>query len=56
MRYFADGGDWASQVPGEPRYERAMLFDPGGTVALDHCRALGFVFRQMDDGDSHDSP
>ena len=36
---FFDGDDRSSQVPGEPRYERALLFDPGGTSALGHCRA-----------------
>jgi hypothetical protein len=36
--YF-DGGDRISQVPGGPHYERALLFDPGGTSALGHCRA-----------------
>jgi hypothetical protein len=34
-----DGDDRTSQVPGGPHYERAVLFDPGGTVALGHCRA-----------------
>ena len=37
---FLDGDDRTSQVPGGPRYERALLFDPGGTAALGHCRAL----------------
>ena len=36
---FIDGGDRSSQVPGGPHYERALLFDPGGTSALGHCRA-----------------
>jgi hypothetical protein len=36
---FIDGGDRTSQVPGEPHYERALLFDPGGTSALGHYRA-----------------
>ena len=36
---FTDGDGRTSQVPGEPQYERAVLFDPGGTSALDHCRA-----------------
>jgi hypothetical protein len=36
---FVDGDDRTSQVPEEPHYERALLFDPGGTSALDHCRA-----------------
>ena len=34
-----DGDDRTSQVPGGPHYERALLFDPGGTSALGHCRA-----------------
>jgi hypothetical protein len=34
------GGDRTSQVPGEPHYERALLFDPGRTSALGHYRAL----------------
>jgi hypothetical protein len=50
-----DGGDRTSQVPGGPHSERALLFDPGGTFALGHCRASGVVFRQMDGVDSHDS-
>ena len=33
---FAGGGDRISQVPGGPHYERALLFDPGGTSALGH--------------------
>jgi hypothetical protein len=37
---FLDGDDRTSQVPGGPRYERALLFDPGGTTTLGHCRAL----------------
>src|SRR6516165_8789658 len=37
---FIGGDDRTSQVPGEPHYERALLFDPGGTSALGHCRAL----------------
>ena len=36
---FIDGNDRTSQVPGGPRYERAVLSDPGGTSALGHCRA-----------------
>ena len=36
---FIDGDDRTSQVPGGPHYERALLFDPGGTSALGHCRA-----------------
>jgi hypothetical protein len=28
-----------SQVPGGPHYTRALLFDPGGTVARGHCCA-----------------
>jgi hypothetical protein len=36
---FIDGDDRISQVPGGPRYERAVLSDPGGTAALGHCRA-----------------
>jgi hypothetical protein len=35
-----NGGDRTSQVPGEPHYERALLFDPGRTSALGHCHAL----------------
>ena len=34
-----DGGDRTSQVPGGPHYERALLFDPGGTSTLGHYRA-----------------
>jgi hypothetical protein len=34
-----DGDDRTSQVPGEPRCERALLSDPGKTSALGHCRA-----------------
>ena len=37
---FLDGDDRTSQVPGGPHYERALLFDPGGTTALGHYRAL----------------
>jgi hypothetical protein len=37
---FIDGGDRTSQVPGEPHYERALLFDSGGTSALGHYHAL----------------
>ena len=37
---FIDGGDRTSQVPGEPTYERALLFDPGGTSALGRYCAL----------------
>ena len=33
------GGDRISQVPGGPHYERALLFDPGGTSALGHYYA-----------------
>jgi hypothetical protein len=33
-----------------------MLFDPGGTPALGHYRALGVVFRHLDSVDSHNSP
>src|SRR5215831_6494333 len=36
---FIDGGGRTSQVPGGPHYERALLFDPGGTFALGHYRA-----------------
>ena len=36
---FINGDDRISQVPGGPRYERALLFDPGETSALGHCRA-----------------
>jgi hypothetical protein len=36
---FIDGGDRTSQVPGGPQYERALLFDPGGTSARGHCCA-----------------
>jgi hypothetical protein len=36
---FIDGGGRTSQVPGGPHYERALLFDPGGTSALGHCHA-----------------
>ena len=36
---FIDGDDRTSQVPGGPHYERALLFDPGGTSALGHYRA-----------------
>jgi hypothetical protein len=36
---FIDGGDRTSQVPGGPQCERALLFDPGGTVARGHCCA-----------------
>ncbi len=35
------GGDRTSQVPGEPHYERALLFDPGGTSALGpYCASM----------------
>src|SRR5580700_2718500 len=41
---FLDGDDRTSQVPGGPRYKRALLFDPGG----DHCARplprIGVVF------------
>ena len=37
---FIDGGDRTSQVPGGPHYERALLFDPGGTSALGRYCAL----------------
>jgi len=37
---FIGGDDRTSQVPGEPHYERALLFDPGRTSALGHCHAL----------------
>jgi hypothetical protein len=33
---FVGGDDRISQVPGGPRYERALFFDPGGTSALGH--------------------
>src|SRR6516225_9814469 len=38
---FIGGDDRTSQVPGEPHYERALLFDPGGTSALGHyCASM----------------
>ena len=36
---FAGGDGRTSQVPGGPQCERALLFDPGGTVARGHCCA-----------------
>jgi len=42
-----------SQVPGGPHYERAVLFDPGGTSALGHCRASVLSSAISDDVDSH---
>jgi hypothetical protein len=36
---FIDGDDRTSQVPEEPLYERALLFDPGGIFALGRYRA-----------------
>jgi len=50
---FIDGDDRISQVPGGPHYERALLFDPGGTVALGHCRASVLPSATFDDVDSH---
>ena len=44
---FIGGDDRTSQVPGEPQYERALLFDPGGTVVLDRYRTFGVVFRHL---------
>jgi hypothetical protein len=49
-----DGDDRTSQVPGGPHYERALLFDPGGTSALGHCRASVLSSATFDDVDSHD--
>jgi hypothetical protein len=49
-----NGDDRTSQVPGEPHCERAMLFDPGGTSALGHCRASVLSSAIWDDVDSHD--
>ena len=34
-----DGDDRTSQVPGGPHYERALLFDPGGILALGRYHA-----------------
>src|SRR5262249_7849821 len=36
---FIDGDDRTSQVPGEPLYERALFFDPGGIFALGRYHA-----------------
>jgi hypothetical protein len=36
---FIGGDDRTSQVPGGPRYERALFFDPGGIFALGRYRA-----------------
>jgi hypothetical protein len=52
---FIGGGDRTSQVPGGPHCKRALLFDPGGTLALGHCRALVLSSAIRDDVDSHDS-
>jgi len=41
---FPYGDDRTSQVSAGPRYERALLFDPGGTAALGHYRALVLSF------------
>ena len=49
------GGDRTSQVPGGPHCERALLFDPGGTLALGHCRASVLSSAIRHDVDSHNS-
>jgi hypothetical protein len=41
--YREDGG--ASQVPGEPRCERALFFDPGGIVSARPSRRHDAAFR-----------
>src|SRR6516162_2635982 len=52
---FIGGDDRTSQVPGGPHYERALLFDPGGTSALGHYRALDVAFRQTNGVGSRDT-
>ena len=52
---FIDGGDRTSQVPGGPQYERAMLFDPGGTSALGLLPRFDVAFRNFNGVGSHEN-
>lgn len=47
------GDDRASQVPGEPQYEHAPLFDPGGTSGPGRSRYADVAFRVNDTVGSH---
>ena len=46
--------DGASQVPGEPRGERALFSDPGGITGARPSRRRDTAFRQLNNVGSHD--